>query len=157
MHLGVKTGSPLRRGLLAATLLIATGAAWADRVAVSVTIGQPGFYGQINLGAAPPPPVIYSQPLVVQAAPELVAAPPLYLHVPEGYERHWREHCGEYHACDRRVYFVRHDWYQNVYVPRYQREHGRDRGEHRGWRNEMADRHGDHGRDREHEHDDRDH
>ena len=143
----------LRRSLFAAALLLAAGAARADHLAVSVTLGQPGFYGQINLGDAAPPPVIYSQPTVVQVQPELVSAPPLYLHVPEGYERHWREHCGEYHACDRRVYFVRHDWYQNVYVPRYQREHGRDRDEHREWKEK--ENHGDHGHG--HDHDDHDH
>ncbi len=76
----------------------------------------------------------------MQPAPEWASAPPLYLHVPAGYERHWREHCGEYNACGRRVYFVRHDWYQNVYVPRYQREHAGDRREHADWREHSRER-----------------
>jgi hypothetical protein len=146
----------MRRSLLAAALLLSTGAAWGDQIGVSVSIGQPGFYGQINIGSAPPPPVIYSQPTVVQPVPEYVSAPPLYLHVPPGYERHWREHCGEYNACGRRVFFVSHDWYQNVYAPRYRHEHEHDRVEHRDpherdWR-ETGDHHGDHGHDRDHEH-----
>jgi hypothetical protein len=147
----------MHRSLVAAALLLATGGAWGGDVGVSITIGQPGFYGQINIGNAPPPQVIYSQPMVVQqTAPESVSAPPLYLHVPPGYERHWREHCGEYNACGRRVYFVRHDWYQNVYVPHYQREHEGDHGEHAGWREHGRD-HGDHDHDRGRDHDDRDH
>ena len=135
----------MRRTLFAAALALFAGAAWADHIGVSVTLGEPGFYGQINLGSAPPPQVIYPQPTVVQPAPEWASAPPLYLHVPMGYERHWREHCGEYNACGRRVYFVRHDWYQNVYVPRYQHEHAGDHREHAEWR--------EHSR----EHDERDH
>ena len=147
----------MHRLVLATVLLLSAGAAWADHIGVSVTLGEPGFYGQINIGnAAPPPQVIYSQPVVVQPAPEYVSAPPLYLHVPEGYERHWRHHCGEYNACGRRVFFVRHDWYQNVYVPHYQREHVGEGREHAEWR-EHAREHGDHDHDRGRDHEDRDH
>lgn len=108
-----------------------------------------------------PPPVIYAQPVIVAAAPGYVVAP-IYLHVPPGYERHWAAHCAEYHACARRVYFVRDDWYNRVYVPRYRhaepehRDHeivrerhedhfDHDRGEHRG--------HDDHDRGDHHDHD----
>jgi len=147
----------MRRLVFATALLLSAGAAWADHIGVSVTLGEPGFYGQINIGnAAPPPQVIYSQPVVVQPAPEYVSAPPLYLHVPEGYERHWRHHCAEYNACGRRVFFVRHDWYQNVYVPHYQHEHVVERREHAEW-HEHAREHGDHEHDRGRDHEDRDH
>jgi len=147
----------MRRLVFATALLLSAGAAWADHIGISVTLGEPGFYGQINIGnAAPPPQVIYSQPVVVQPAPEYVSAPPLYLHVPEGYERHWRHHCAEYNACGRRVFFVRHDWYQNVYVPHYQHEHVVERREHAEWR-EHAREHGDHEHDRGRDHEDRDH
>jgi hypothetical protein len=146
----------MRRLILATALLLSAGAAWADHIGVSVTLGEPGFYGQINLGNAPPPQVIYTQPVLVQPAPEWVSAPPLYLHVPAGYERHWREHCGEYNACCRRVFFVRHEWYQNVYVPHYQREHVGEHREHVEWR-EHAREHGDHEHDRARDHEDRDH
>jgi hypothetical protein len=102
------------------------GAALAD--GVSVTVGQPGFYGQIDIGGYPNPPVIYREPVVVQVAPEYAAAPPVYLHVPPGHERHWRQHCGEYHACGRPVYFVRDDWYNREYVHHHhEHDHGHDR------------------------------
>lgn len=91
-----------------------TGAALAD--GVSVSAGEPGFYGQIDIGGYPSPPVIYPQPVVVAPAPEYAQAPPVYLHVRPGYEKHWKEHCGEYHACGRPVYFVRDDWYNKEYV-----------------------------------------
>ena len=86
-------------------------------------------YGQIDIGGYPNPAVIYAQPVVVAPAPEYSAAPPIYLHVPPGHERHWREHCGEYHACGRPVYFVRDDWYNREYAHHHhghEHEHDRD-------------------------------
>jgi hypothetical protein len=116
--------------LAAAALGLAAlpGAALAGDVAVSITVGQPGFFGQINIGNIPQPQIIYPQPVVVQQVPEFISAPPIYLHVPPGHEKHWSKHCAQYNACGRRVYFVRDDWYNNEYVPRYQREHGDDHG-----------------------------
>jgi hypothetical protein len=127
--------------LVAALFGICGGPVIAGDVAVSITVGQPGFFGQINLGSVPPPPVVYAQPVVVQQAPEYISAPPIYLHVPPGHEKHWSKHCAEYHACGRRVYFVRDDWYNNEYVPRYQHEHG-DHGHGEG-----------HDKDHGHDHD----
>ncbi|MBS0393654.1 MAG: hypothetical protein JSR54_03465 [Proteobacteria bacterium] len=124
---------------LAAAIALAAAAppASAD-VAVSVSIGEPGFYGQLDIGGMPRPPVIFTQPMVVERAPEFRAVEPIYLHVPPGHEKHWRKHCQEYNACGRPVYFVRDDWYQDEYVPRYHRDHGlhhdheHDHGRHRG-------------------------
>jgi hypothetical protein len=93
--------------------LFATQAVAAD-VGVSLSVGQPGFYGQINIGNTAPPPVIYTQPTVVEQGPEY-AGGPVYLHVPPGHEKHWAKHCAEYNACGRPVYFVRDDWYNNQY------------------------------------------
>lgn len=109
--------------LLAFTLITAVGAsAHAADVGLSISVGQPGFYGRLNIGDYPPPVLIYRQPIVVD--PDYgYEGPPLYLHVPPGYARHWRDHCAEFRACHRRVYFVRDDWYDNVYAPRYRREH----------------------------------
>ncbi|NKF23726.1 hypothetical protein [Solimonas marina] len=100
---------------------LACGAAQAD-VGVSVSVGQPGFYGQINVGNMPAPQLVYPQAVIVQrvAAPP----PPVYLHVPPGHEKHWSQHCAQYHACGRPVYFVQDNWYNSVYVPDYQRRHG---------------------------------
>ncbi len=102
----------------------------AADVGVSVSVGEPGFYGQINIGGFPPPELIYSRPVLV-APPVGYAPPPMYLRVPPGYERHWGRHCRKYHACGVPVYFVRDQWYRNVYVPHY-REHWRGRDDHGG-------------------------
>jgi len=99
--------------------------AFAGDVGVSLTVGQPGYYGQIDIGNVPQPQVVYPQPVLIQQGPGVVPAAPIYLHVPPGHEKHWRKHCGEYNACGRPVYFVRDDWYRNEYVPRY-RHGGRD-------------------------------
>ena len=100
----------------------------ATDVGVSVTIGQPGFYGRIDIGGFPPPLVIYDTPRYVQRVP--AGRPPIYLRVPPGHIKHWDKHCREYNACGEPVYFVRDDWYQREYVPRYQEHRGdyRDNG-----------------------------
>lgn len=135
------------KGICKALLLglVATGLAQAD---MGVAIGQPGFFGMIELGNAPVPQVVFPQPLLVQPPPVgVMLQPPVYLRVPPGYARHWRWHCHEFNACGRPVYFVRERWYSQVYVPYYlhgeprrdwderrggRGEGGRDRGEHRG-------------------------
>ena len=67
----------------------------------------PGVYGTITFGNAPPPPVIYTQPVIIQRAPVYVQQPPLYLHVPPGHAKKWSRHCARYNACNRPVYFVK--------------------------------------------------
>jgi len=109
--------------LLLATLLVAANA----HAGVSVSVGQPGFFGQIEIGDSyPAPRVLYPQPVIIQ--PAQVQYEPLYLHVPPGHSKNWRKYCGRYDACGRPVYFVRDDWYNNTYAPRYReyREHGDD-------------------------------
>ena len=93
-------------------------------VAVSISVGQPGFYGQIDIGNFPQPRVVYAQPVIIQRSPEIIPVAPIYLHVPPGHEKHWSKHCAYYHACGRPVYFVRDDWYNDVYVPRYKSDDG---------------------------------
>jgi hypothetical protein len=104
----------------------------AADVGVSITVGQPGFYGQIDIGDAPRPRVIYREPIIIEAAPVYVAHQPLYLRVPPGHAKNWRKHCYRYRACGRPVYFVRDDWYEEVYVDHYRRRHGdhHERGGH---------------------------
>jgi hypothetical protein len=118
--------------LWAALFCACAAPAYAGDVGVSISVGQPGFYGQINIGNVPPPQLVYAQPVVIKRAPEFVSAAPIYLHVPPGHEKHWSKHCAEYNACGRPVYFVRDDWYNNEYVPRYQHggNHGEDHGHH---------------------------
>jgi hypothetical protein len=117
--------------LLPAIIVAAAAAApaFADDVSVSIGISRPGFYGQINIGELPRAPVIYAQPVVIQRAPDVVVAEPIYLHVPPGHEKHWRKHCAEYAACGRPVYFVREEWYQKEYAPRHHDHDDKDPGD----------------------------
>ena len=91
-------------------------AAFAGDVGVSISVGQPGFYGRIDVGNVRPD-VVYAQPVVIERA--YAPAPPLYLRVPPGHYRSWARHCGYYGACGRQVYFVREDWYARAYAPAY--------------------------------------
>ena len=128
----------MKRVLFATVLGVCALPAFATDVGVSISVGQPGFYGQIDIGNVPRPPVVYAQPVVIARTPEYVSAPPIYLHVPPGHEKHWDKHCAEYRACGRPVYFVRDDWYNNEYVPRYRQqgdqgdEHGHGHGHGHG-------------------------
>ena len=47
-------------------------------VGVTISLGEPGFYGKIDIGNFPQPQLIYPQPVVIQRAPEFVSAPPIY-------------------------------------------------------------------------------
>jgi len=81
---------------IAITLVAATAAQAAD-VGVSVSIGQPGFYGRFSVGNFPPP-VVYAQPVAVYPAPvvvrpvHVVHARPVYVHVPPGHVKHWQRY-----------------------------------------------------------------
>lgn len=122
--------------------------ALAADVGVSITVGQPGFYGRIDVEEAPRPRVIYAQPRIVERVE--VQSAPIYLHVRPGHARNWSRHCYKYNACNQRVYFVNDNWYNTVYVPHY-REYG-------DYRDERHDgRHNKHGyRRHRHDRDDRD-
>lgn len=101
----------------------------------------PGVYGRIEIGNAPPPPLVYVQPLIIQRAPVLVEQQPLYLHVPPGHAKKWSRHCARYNACNRPVYFVRvrgdddFEWRKNKAKHRgYEDywERGHDKGHEKG-------------------------
>ncbi len=114
----------MKKFLVALAMLASAGSALAQ---VSINIGQPGFYGRIELGDFRAPPVYYNEPMVIQRSSRY-AAEPMYLRVPPGHMKKWGKHCSAYNACGRQVYFVRDEWYTNTYAPRYR--------ETRGWRND---------------------
>ncbi|HCZ16663.1 MAG TPA: hypothetical protein DHV85_19180 [Candidatus Accumulibacter sp.] len=120
----------MKRLLFAAVLAAATVPVLAADVAVSVSIGQPGFYGRLDIGGYPQPQVIYPQPIIIERVS--VHRQPIYLKVPPGHAKNWRKHCGAYNACGERVYFVQNSWYQRDYVPQYQERHNTRREEYRG-------------------------
>jgi len=115
---------------LAVMMTVVTVPAIAADVGVSVQVGEPGFYGRIDIGTFPHPQVIYPQPVVIQPVPVGVVRSPIYLRVPPGHAKHWRKHCREYNACGQPVYFVQDRWYNEEYVLRYRESHGRGHGEH---------------------------
>ena len=106
--------------------------ALAADVGVSVTIGQPGFYGTIDIGNFPQPRLIYPQPVIIEQVRVVQPVAPIYLRVPPGHAKDWRKHCKKYDACGRPVYFVQDDWYNNVYVPEYRKQHGNSQGNGKG-------------------------
>lgn len=143
----------MKHVMTAAVLIAASLTSLPSQAGVSISVGEPGFYGQIDIGGYPPPQLISPQPIIVQPVP--VAAPPIYLRVPPGHMKHWDRYCRQYGACGRQVYFVRDDWYNRVYVPHYHEYH-HDNGRHEGWkRDHRDDRHDDrrdewHGDHRDH-------
>ena len=130
--------------------LAATAPVHAQDVGVSISVGQPGFYGRIDIGNVPPPVVMYPQPVVIQPAPVAVVRQPIYLHVPPGHANDWRRHCARYAACNQPVYFVQVSWYQQVYVPQYRQRSAPPPPPSRKFRHdERGDEHGK-GRGNEH-------
>jgi hypothetical protein len=107
--------------IIAATIFAAAAPAMAQ-TNVSITVGQPGFYGRIDTGGFAPPPVYYTQPVVVERQVRYVGQP-VYLRVPPGHRKNWNKHCRHYNACGQQVFFVQDGWYSNTYAPRYREQH----------------------------------
>ena len=68
---------------------------------------RPGIYGRIEVRGSTPPPVIYSQPVVVGQGFIPASAQPVYLYVPPGQVRKWKDNCARWKACDQPVLFIR--------------------------------------------------
>lgn len=131
------------RALALAALTACAAQAGATDVGVSINIGQPGFYGQLNLGTNMVPQLVLPQPvLIAPPPPTAVMLPPLYLRVPLDHSRNWARFCNQYNACGRQVYFVRDDWYQNVYAPRYREHPDEFRGDDNPGRHLGHEKHG---------------
>ena len=114
-----------KHSILAVTLALASNTVLAADVGVSINVGQPGFYGRIDIGEYPypQPRVIYRQPIIVHRH-YVEEYEPIYLRVPPGHAKRWNRYCGRYDACDRPVYFVQERWYRDDYVPQYREYHG---------------------------------
>ena len=98
---------------------------------------RPGVYGRIDIGTAPPPPLLYVQPVIIHRTPVVVQQPPLYLHVPPGHAKKWSKHCSKYNACAQPVYFVKvggdDDYEERTHKYREKDEHrGHGKGEGKG-------------------------
>ena len=125
----------LMAGLVAVAALSGAAAHAAIPFASATVEGAlaPGVYGRIDIGNAPPPPLIYVQPVIIQRAPVYVQQPPLYLHVPPGHAKNWSKHCARYNACAQPVYFVKVNGDDG-----FERRHGKDK--HRGYENDRDNR-----------------
>jgi hypothetical protein len=111
--------------LLLSALLIASPLICNAGISVNLNLGDPGFYGPVDIVGAPPPQLVYSTPRIVVRGRRSYS--PLYLRVPVIYIQDWPRYChyySNYNACDRPVYFVQDSWYQGTYVNYYQRRHG---------------------------------
>jgi len=99
----------LAAGFFALSALWAGAAMAAGPYATATVEGAlaPGVYGRIEIGNAPPPPLIYAQPVIIQRPAVVVQQQPLYLHVPPGHAKKWSKHCAKYNACGQPVYFVK--------------------------------------------------
>lgn len=131
-----------------AAACMATSASAAD-VGVSISIAEPGLYGRIDIGDFPEPQVFNPRPVVIERVPRY--REPIYLHVPPGHRKHWRKHCREYNACGAPVYFVQDGWYDNEYVPHFEKRRGERRDIDRdergpGRREKHGNKHRDDGR-----------
>ena len=104
-----------RAGLgLAALLAGAAASAQVNPAHHNVTTGaplRPGIYGRIVLKGqnVAPPPVIYPQPVIASSALLPADVKPVYLYVPPGQVRKWKQNCAKWKACDEAVLFVRVD------------------------------------------------
>lgn len=119
--------------ILAAPILALAPIASASDLGINVIVAgeiQPGVYGQVEIGNAPRPRLVYDQPRTVIVERQYVHAQPIYLHVPPGHAMHWDKHCQAYHACGRPVYFVRSEEYEPEYQARHEREHDYDDDDH---------------------------
>jgi hypothetical protein len=105
----------MKRFLILAALALVTAPALATNVVVH--IGDPSYYGRVDIVGYPQPQVVYAEPVVIQRA--TVVREPVYVRVPQVQTQNWRRYCGSYNACNRPTYFVQDTWYQDTYVPQY--------------------------------------
>lgn len=116
----------MKRIILAVALFIAQGLLVAGNANAAYVLGDPGYYGRIDIGGYPDVQLIYRQPVIIYPDAPTAVDDAIYLRVPPSYASHWSRYCHRYQACGRPVYFVRDVWYRDIYVPHH-RHHGFDR------------------------------
>lgn len=140
----------MRTFLLAALTLVIPIPALAGDVGVTISIGQPGFYGQITLGNQyPVPRLIFPNPVLAIPPAIAIQQQPIYLYVPPGHAKRWDKYCHRYNACYQPVYFVQKDWYNDVYVPHYHSQGPQPAGHYDGSHHHYDGRESDHYRERD--------
>lgn len=131
--------SMMTTALIALTsFLLGTASVHASTPSINLSIGgevSPGVYGQIEIGNATRPPLLYAQPVIISRPGPAVVLRPVYLHVPPGHAKNWSKHCGKYNACGQSVYFVKSAEYESGYGQRGDSDrnghgHGHGQGDH---------------------------
>ncbi|RYZ94550.1 MAG: hypothetical protein EOP47_27645 [Sphingobacteriaceae bacterium] len=132
--------------ILSSLFIVQSSTVLAGDLGINVIVAgelRPGVYGQVEIGNAPRPVVVYEQPRVVVVEKRYARAEPVYLHVPPGHAKNWKKHCHSYHACGRKVYFVRSAEYEPDYHS-HSDHHDHSHNDH--------DHDGDHKRGNKHKH-----
>lgn len=114
-------------------ILLAAAVFPALSIGATLTAGQSGYYGRIDIGDVPHPDLISPQPIVIKPVSGLTR--PVYLHVPPGHAKDWAKHCAKYNACGEQVFFVRTQWYESVYVPHHRQRKARIEAQERAMLN----------------------
>ena len=117
-------------GFALASLALGISNAYAQYASVVIS-GEvrPGVYGRVEFGNAPPPPLLYAEPVIIVRERRPVPYGPVYLHVPPGHAMHWDKHCSKYNACNRPVYFVK----SAEHEPGYGKGKSGGKGKGKGW------------------------
>lgn len=109
----------MKRFLAVLALAVASTSVLATNVGVSVTVGDPGYRGRIDIINFPSPQLLFPEPIIIEAAPAGVVRQPVYVRVPATEARQWRKYCKKCKSCGQPVYFVQETRYNEVYVPEY--------------------------------------
>lgn len=146
----------MKRFLLAAALAALSSPVFADHSVV--VVGQPGYYGTLDINGYPDPQYYNARPVVITRSAGMTNEP-MYLRVPQDQRLHWAANCDAYDACGQPVYFVQDRWYSDVYSPQYRTRYGvrnddrddrrwhRDDRDDRRWNNDRVTYQYDHSRD----------
>ncbi len=141
----------MRPKTLLASLMIPLAAGLAApaaeaQVGLSIQLGDPRYYGRLEFrdgwgwgSGLSGDALLLPRPVVIHRGWRGPAPAPVYLRVPPGHARNWGKHCSRYGACGVPVYFVRDDWYRNVYIPRWRGSVDRRRQRRQDWREERRD------------------